>query len=78
MAKVGPTKHRTGVLHGARGDRRLLFAMLSPDNRLNAVLDAHDMDAAWVIGTGWEDQDGIEQRKRQGWKIVPCMVEWEE
>ncbi len=69
---------RSGVIHYGPGNPRMTFAMVNPKGQLSAVIDAHSLDDAWVIGTGWEDKAGIAQRKAQGWKVVPCMVEWAE
>jgi hypothetical protein len=75
--KTGPDTFRSGVVKGHRPNMtRLTFAYVNPQGELCGVIDAPDIQDAWIIATGWEDQAGIEQRKRQGWKVVPCMVEW--
>lgn len=71
-------KRRTGVLHHVYDHPTMTFAMVNPKGQLVAVIDAATIDDAWYIGSGWEDREGIDQRKRQGWKMCPCMIEWEE
>ena len=71
------TKHRSTTVYYPDGNN-MLFAMVDPEGRLCAVVDAGDIFGAWVIGTGWEDEAGIERLKQAGWKMVPATVEWEE
>ena len=70
---------RTGVAHyGPHTPPQMTFAYIYPGgNRLADVVKADSIDAAWTIATGWGDAADIEDRKRQGWRLVPCIVEWE-
>ena len=70
---------KTGVLKPTdREAPRMIFAYTTPNGRLCAIIDAESMDDAWVIATGWGDQEDIRQRRAQGWKLSPAMLEWEE
>lgn len=72
-------RRRTGVLKPTDRDApRMIFAYTAPNGRLSGIIDAESLDDAWVIATGWGDQEDIEQRQRQGWRLTPCIVEWQE
>lgn len=73
-----PIKRRSGVVRLPGYPPAMTFAFLNPQGQLSTVIDAASLDDAWFIATGWEDAAGIAQRKAQGWRVVPCMVEWEE
>lgn len=73
-----PRHRRTGVIHPDYGGPRMLFAYTHPTGRLVTVIDAEDIDGAWLIVTGWGDAADIAHKKATGWRIWPCMVEWEE
>lgn len=67
---------RTGIVR--RADNVLLiFAYADPQGVLQAVIEADNLDAAWFIATGWDDAAGIAARKADGWRVTPCMVEWQ-
>lgn len=73
------TIRRTGVLRPTDRDvQRTIFAYTTPSGRLFAVIDAENVDYAWIVATGWGDKADIAQRKKQGWRMTPCMVEWDE
>lgn len=72
-----PQTRRSGVIRYDNGQPRMTFAYLNPQGHLRAVVDATDLAGAWYIATGWEDAAGIAQRQAQGWRVVPCMVEWQ-
>lgn len=73
------TTHRTGVMREAYLPSPYpIFAYISHDGHLDCVIDSKSLDDAWLIATGWGDQTDITQRKRQGWKLIPCIVEWED
>ena len=59
-------------------DETPLFVMVHTDGRLRYVIEAKSIENAWVIGTGWDDSAGIEERQKEGWKMYPCTVSWEE
>ena len=71
------TNRRSTTVYYPDGNNTL-FAMVNPKGQLCAVIDADDIGGAWIVGTGWEDAAGIEQRKLDGWKMVPATVEWDE
>jgi hypothetical protein len=54
-----------------------LYAYVRPDGLLDSVIDAPDLDSAWVIATGWGDRQDREYQQSRGWRLVPCVVEWE-
>jgi hypothetical protein len=55
----------------------LIFAHTAPSGALASVIEASSIDAAWTIATGWGDAADIEALKADGWRIYPCIVEWE-
>lgn len=65
-----PDEHRQAL--------RRLYAFVGPNGKLNAVIDAPELSDAWVIATGWGDQQDISERIGKGWRMYPCVVEWEE
>jgi hypothetical protein len=68
---------RSDYVRDSKGSIRKTFAYLNPQGHLCSVVDATDADGAWLIATGWEDETRIAQRRAQGWRVVPCMVEWQ-
>ena len=74
---AGPNSFRSDIIRDSYGNARLLFVFVHPTHGPVSVIDAYGIEDAWIIATGWEDQAGIEQRKRQGWKLLPCTVEWD-
>jgi hypothetical protein len=71
---------RSGVARDPLADSRnplLIFAYTAPSGTLAGVIEASSIDAAWSIATGWGDAAEIAELKAQGWRIYPCMVEWE-
>ncbi len=69
-------KETTTIIYQRR--KRPLFAMLNPAGKCVSVVAANDLQVAWYVATDWEDREGIEHRKRQGWRVVPATVSWEE
>jgi len=57
--------------------QRYLYAYVRPDGLLDSVIDAADIDSAWIIATGGADRHDREYQKSRGWRLVPCVVEWE-
>ena len=58
------------------GRAQFLFALVRPDGSLAAVVDADTGADAWRIATGWDDDAGIEERARKGWRLYHCHVAW--
>lgn len=55
----------------------LIFAYIAPSGALTGVIEASSIDAAWTIATGWGNAADIAELKAQGWRIYPCIAEWE-
>lgn len=55
----------------------LIFAYTAPSGALTGVIEASSIDAAWTIATGWGNAADIAELKAQGWRIYPCIAEWE-
>lgn len=68
---------RTGVIPANQyGPARMIFAYTDHMGRLAAVIDAEDINDAWLFATGWGDARDIEEKKRAGWKVTPAMLDW--
>lgn len=72
-----PQTRRSNVIRYDNGQPRMTFAYINPKGHLRAVVDATDIAGAWHIATGAFDLRGIAQRRAKGWRVVPCMVEWQ-
>jgi hypothetical protein len=65
------------IPNGTRDSLRRLYAFVAPNGKLDAVIDAQSLSDAWIIATGWGDQTDISERVEGGWRMYPCVVEWE-
>lgn len=74
--KWSQTIFRAGVFDA--DEERPVFAYVDPRGRLAAVIDAETIEDAWIIATGWGDQQEIAERKKEGWGLHPAVVEWSE
>lgn len=71
-------RRRTGVVKATdRAAPRMIFAYTTPNGRLCGIIDAENLDDAWVIATGWGDQTDIREKIAAGWRLSPAMLEWE-
>ncbi len=79
MATPDRPRHcRTGVVKPSdRAAPLMLFAYTTPNGRLAAVVAAESIENAWERATG-QCQANYDDFKAAGWRIWPCMVEWEE